>query len=163
MKKITISLIACVGKNRELGYKNDLIWKIPEDLAYFKQITNGKPIIMGQKTFESIGRPLPNRENIVLSKDKNFSPIGVRVAGSLDEALGIAKKLEKDEIFFIGGGFVYSQAIKIADKLYLTEVEDTAPADVFFPDYSDFDSIEKVGIGEYKGIKYSFLILTKNG
>ena len=156
-----ISLIACVGNNRELGYKNDLIWKIPEDLAYFKKITKGHAVIMGQKTYESIGHPLPNRTNIVLSDNMDFHPDGVLVARSMDEAIEVAKENEKEEIFFIGGAFVYSQSIKFADKLYLTLVDASAPADAFFPDYSDFSILENVGSGEYKGISYKYVLCQK--
>lgn len=156
-----ISLIACIGKNRELGYKNDLIWKIPEDLAYFKKITKGHAVVMGQKTFESIGKVLPGRINIVLSRSDNFSPTGVSVARSMNDALELAKHKEKEEVFFIGGGNVYSQAIGFADKLYLTIVDSSAKADVFFPDYSEFKTIEKVGKSEYKGIGYEYLVLTR--
>jgi dihydrofolate reductase len=161
MKQI-ISLIACVGKNRELGYKNDLIWKIPEDLEYFKRVTSGHPIIMGLKTYFSIGRPLPDRVNIVLSDDPKFSADGIKVAKSMEEALKIAEATQSNEVFFIGGGFVYSQAIKIADKLYLTLVDDSANADVYFPDYSQFTKVEKIGAGEYKEIAYKYLVFTKN-
>jgi len=163
MKKPVISLIACIGKNRELGFKNDLIWKIPEDLAYFREVTKGHVVIMGQKTFESIGRPLPNRTNIVLSDDPNFSPQGITTVRSMNEAINQAEKIEDDEIFFIGGAYVYSQAIKFADKLYLTLVEDSAQADVFFPEYPSYKLLEKKGKGEYKGIKYEYLILTRDG
>ena len=156
-----ISLIACVGNNRELGYKNDLIWKIPEDLAYFKKTTKDHVIVMGQRTYESIGRPLPERINIVLSDDLSFHPDGVMVARSMDEVMELAKKHEKKEMFFIGGAFVYSQAIKFADKLYLTLVDEVAPADVFFPDYDDFEALEKVGEGRYKDIDYEYMIYAK--
>jgi len=160
--KPLISLIACIGKNRELGYKNDLIWKIPEDMNYFKKTTRGHVVVMGQKTYQSIGKPLAGRINIVLSDDKKFSPEGVVIARSMDEALELARQNEKKEIFFIGGAYVYSQAIKFADKLYLTQVDDSAKADAYFPNYLKFKIIEKVGEGEYKGIKYAFLILKKN-
>lgn len=158
-----ISLIACIGKNGELGYNNDLIWKIPEDLAYFKATTQDHVVIMGQKTFESIGRPLPNRINVVLSDDSTFHPDGILIARNMEEALDIARQKEQSEVFFIGGAFVYSQAIKFADRLYLTLVDAEAQADTFFPDYNDFSAIEKVGKGRYKDISYKFLILKKNG
>ncbi len=161
MKKPVISLIACIGRNRELGYENDLIWKIPDDMAYFKAMTKGHAIIMGQRTFESIGRALPGRTNIVLSDDANFNPSDVIVARTMDEALKQAKDKETDEIFFIGGAFVYSQSIKFADKIYLTIVDDEAQADAFFPEYSDFDKLEKKSKGSYKGIDYNFVILSK--
>lgn len=158
----TISLIACIGQNRELGYKNDLIWKIPEDMAYFRQITSGHVVVMGQRTYESIGRPLPKRINVVLSDNIDFHPDGVLVARSMDEALELARDNESEEIFFIGGAYVYSQAIKFADKLHLTLVDATSTADTFFPKYDDFEPIEKVREGEYKGTKYEFVIFDKN-
>jgi dihydrofolate reductase len=160
--KPEISLIACIGKNRELGYKNDLIWKIPEDLKYFRDATTGKPVIMGLNTYYSIGKPLPNRLNIVLS-DKEVEIDGVSIARTLEDALRIARESKPSELFFIGGAYVYSQAIKIADKLYLTLIDDTSNADVYFPEYSDFKVVEKLGQGEYNRIKYEFLILKKDG
>ncbi len=128
-----ISMIAAIGKNRELGANNALLWNIPEDLNYFRTMTKGKPIIMGAKTFESIGRALPGRLNIVLSRERKEID-GVTVVTSLQEGYDIAQKSGAEEVFNIGGATVYELGIKDVDTLYLTHVDATFPnADVFFP------------------------------
>jgi dihydrofolate reductase len=131
----TISIIAGIGKNRELGAENKLLWNIPEDLKFFREKTKGHPVIMGRKTYESIGRILPNRPNLIITRDNNFSIPGVIICHSLDEAIKHAKELDRNEIFIIGGANVYAQAIGIADKLYLTVVDAEFRADTFFPEY----------------------------
>lgn len=152
-----LSLIAVIGKNRELGKDNDLIWNIPSDLKRFREITRGHPVIMGRKTFESIGHPLPNRKNIVISR--NFSHPGVTVVSSLDAAIAAAGE---GEIFVIGGASIYAQAIARADRLYLTLVEKTAPdADAFFPDYSRFTKIISEEPHEENGIRFTYRTLEK--
>lgn len=161
MKKPLISLIAAVGSNRELGLNNKLLWNIPEDMQYFKEKTMGHAVIMGQKTYESIGKPLSGRTNIVLSRDEGFSPEGCAVANSIDKALNTAKDHEKEEIFFIGGASVYKQSIDIADKLYLTLVDDTPEADVYFPDFKRFCNRCKTGGGISGGKKYEFWEMTR--
>lgn len=133
----TLSIIAVIGKNRELGKNNKLLWHIPEDLAWFKEKTTGHPVIMGKNTFLSMGRPLPNRVNIVLTKDPTFHADGITVAQSLDEAIKKGKATGADELFVIGGANLYSQTVPIADKLYITNVDATDPsADIFFPEYA---------------------------
>src|SRR5688572_7940409 len=118
-----LSFIAVIGKNRELGRNNDLLWHIPGDLPRFKKITNGHPVVMGRKTFESIGRPLPGRTNIVISSNPSFHPEGVVVVSSVEEALEKAKAAEgNEELFVIGGGKVFAETINRADRLYLTVV-----------------------------------------
>ncbi len=134
-----ISIIAAIGENRELGKDNKLLWQIAEDLKRFKQITAGHPVIMGRKTYESIGRPLPKRVNIVITRDRSYKPVGCTVAHSLDEALAVAQKIDPVEIFVIGGGEIYKQALDQADKLYLTLVKGTYEADAYFPEYTAFD------------------------
>jgi dihydrofolate reductase len=142
MEKPRISIIANIGeKNRALGKHNELLWKISDDLKRFKALTTGHPIIMGRKTYESIGRPLPNRTNIVISRQHDFKPDGVQVAHSLDEALAEAKLIEDQEIFIIGGGEVYKESLPFVDRLYLTLVHEEKEGDVFFPDYSAFSKI----------------------
>src|SRR3989344_3567649 len=141
MKESIISIIAAIGKNRELGKNNKLLWHIPEDLKRFKQLTFGHVIILGRKTYQSIGHTLLNRTNIIITRNTNFSISGAIITHSLDEALKIAKQKEKEEIFIIGGGLIYKEAINIADKLYLTLVDSTFDADTFFPDYSRFKNI----------------------
>lgn len=137
-----IILIAAIGKNRELGYQNKLIWQIPGDLPRFKQITMGSPIIMGRKTFDSIGHPLPGRQNIVITRNKSWSHIGVDSAYSSKQALALAVDAEK--VFVIGGSEVYSLYIQFADRMELTEVDDVpTQVDVWFPDYKEYGFVEK--------------------
>jgi len=132
-----ISIIAAIGKNNELGKRNELLWNLPADMKHFRDTTKGCTVIMGQKTFESIGNPLPNRRNIVLTQDDSFQPQGVEIAHSLDELFKLLEKtLNKDkEIFIIGGGQIYKLFIEKADKLYITHVNAEFPdADTFFPE-----------------------------
>lgn len=158
-----ISLIAAIASgNRALGKDNKLIYQVPEDLKRFQDLTSGHAIIMGRKTFESIGHPLPNRTNIVITRDPNYSSSGIIVTHSLDGALRIAKKKEQDKIFIIGGGQIYQEAMGLADKLYLTVVEGNPEADTFFPDYSQFKRvIWQSEQQESDGFKYRFLELEK--
>ncbi len=128
-----ISLIAAIGKNNELGKNNSLVFSMPADMKYFREKTRGHTVIMGRKTFESIGRPLPQRTNIVITRDKKYEKAGVEVVHSLTEA--IKKAGTKDEVFIIGGAEIYSQAMSFADKLYITHIHATdKKADTFFPE-----------------------------
>ncbi|HBK70416.1 MAG TPA: diacylglycerol kinase [Flavobacteriaceae bacterium] len=126
-----ITIIAAIGKNRELGKDNDLIWHLPNDLKRFKKVTSGHDVIMGRKTFESLGRPLPNRTNIIITRNKNYKAEGCIVVNSLEAALNTATDANP---YILGGGNIYSQAIKIADVLDLTLVDAELEADVFFPE-----------------------------
>lgn len=160
-----ISMIAAIASgNRALGLNGRLIYHIPEDLKRFKKITSGHPIIMGRKTFESIGHPLPNRTNIVISRDPDYSSEGIIVVHSLEEALRPFDRLRAqgdDEVFVIGGGQIYQEAIGLADKLYLTVVEGNPQADTFFPDYSEFKKVVFEEAHESDGLKYKFLDLER--
>lgn len=140
-----ISLIAAISEEqRALGFQNKLLWKIEGDLPRFKALTTHHPIIMGRKTYESIGKPLPNRTNIVISRSKDIQEApGLILTSSIEEAISKAKEIEKEEIFVIGGGQIYTEAIKLAHRLYLTIVKDEPEADTFFPDYSDFTQVIK--------------------
>ncbi|MCL4354459.1 dihydrofolate reductase [Patescibacteria group bacterium] len=161
-----ISIIAAIDEKRGIGKNGQLPWHLPEDLKRFKEITSGHTVIMGRKTFESIGRVLPNRTNIIITRDKDFNPhkfyssekCEVLMASSLDEAL---ERAQGDEVFIIGGGQVYAQAILKADKLYLTQVEGDFNCDTFFPDYSSFTNENFIGAGEENGIRYKFLELER--
>lgn len=136
-----ISIIAAIGKNRELGKRNDLIWRISADLKRVKELTTGHPIIMGKNTFDSIGRPLPNRTNIVVAQDVT-SIDGCVVVPTLPEAFAIAHDLDTEEIFIFGGARMYETSIPFAHRLYLTLIDATDPdADVFFPPYDDFKKV----------------------
>ena len=132
-----ISLIAAIGKNNELGKGNTLLWHIPADMKHFREITRGHTVIMGRKTFESIGRPLPDRRNIVITRDKNYLRDSVDVVHSLEEAIMSARTplAENEEIFIIGGAEIYKQAFAFADKLYITHIDaEDKDADAFFPE-----------------------------
>lgn len=126
-----ITIIAAIAKNNALGKDNQLIWYLPADLKRFKQVTLNHHIIMGRKTFESLGKPLPNRTSIIISRNKDYTAAGCIVVNSLKEAL---KEAETDENpYILGGAEIYKQAIEIADKLDLTFVHHNFNADVFFP------------------------------
>ncbi|MEX0621434.1 MAG: dihydrofolate reductase [Candidatus Woykebacteria bacterium] len=161
MKRPRISIIAAIGKNRELGKDNKLLWHISEDLKRFKKLTTGHPIIMGRKTFDSIGRVLPNRVNIVVTRDDSFKQDDVLACNSIKEALEKAESVENDEIFIIGGGQIFEQIIKFADRLYLTVVEGGYEADAFFPDYSKFKTIVSSQNGESEGLRYKYVVLER--
>lgn len=135
-----LALIAAVAENGCIGVDNKLPWYLPEDLKYFKAVTSGKAIIMGRSTFDSLGRPLPNRTNIVITRNTGFTaPEGVRVVHSLDEAITVAEAVAHiagdEEIVVIGGAQIYALALPRADRLYLTEVQKTVEGDAFFPDW----------------------------
>lgn len=141
-KKHTLSIIAAMSENRVIGNENKLVWNIPEELKRFRELTSGHPIIMGRKTHESIGRVLPNRTNIIITRDKDYKVEGAIIVHSLEEAIELARAQPgSDEIFVIGGGQIYQQAIPLADRIYLTVVEGNYQGDTFFPDYSGFKNI----------------------
>lgn len=131
--KPRISIIAALARNGVIGIENRLPWRLPEDLAHFKALTLGHPILMGRKTFESLGRPLPGRTNIVITRNPGYCKDGCRVAGSVPAAIALCK--DADEIFFIGGAELYAQVIPLADRLYLTEVDIETGGDAWFPEY----------------------------
>lgn len=161
MRTPEVSIIAAMSENRAIGRDNKLLWRIPEDLKHFRELTTGHPVIMGRKTFESIGRALPQRINIVITKDESFQAEGCVVCHSLTEAFEIAKTKEEDKIFVIGGGMVYQEAIGFVDKLYLTMVNGEFEGDTFFPDYSEFKRIISEQLGESGDIKFRFLELER--
>ena len=152
-------MIVAVGKNREIGKKNELLWHISKELKRFKEITYGHPIIMGRKTYESIGKPLPGRTSIVVSRQTSLNlPKEVLVVSSLDKAIEVAKTQKgSEEIFIIGGESIFKQALPIAEKLYLTVVEAEFPeADAFFPDYSRFRNKRLVKQGQDDKFRFNF-------
>ncbi|MDD3771264.1 MAG: dihydrofolate reductase [Weeksellaceae bacterium] len=128
-----ITLVVAKSDNQVIGRDNQLIWKLSSDLKRFKQLTSGHPIIMGRKTFESIGKALPNRRNIVITKNKNWNSEGIEVVHSLEEALKKAKSLDST-IFIIGGGTIYEQSISLADAIEVTEVHAVFEGDAYFPE-----------------------------
>lgn len=155
---MSYTIIAAIGKNRELGKDNDLIWHLPNDLKFFKQVTSNHAIIMGRKTFDSLPRMLPNRKHIVLTRSENL-PNEVEVYKELKQLLERYKD-SPDEIFIIGGASIYEQFLEHSDKLYLTEIEaEEKSADVFFPEFdkSDYTS-EVIKENEDNGIKYKHMV-----
>ncbi|MGH8492933.1 MAG: dihydrofolate reductase [Moraxellaceae bacterium] len=161
-----LALIAAVAENGCIGIDNKLPWYLPEDLKYFKAVTSGKPIIMGRTTFDSLGRALPNRTNIVITRNAGFTaPEGVRVVHSLEEAIMLAESVAhingNDEVVVIGGAQIYAQALPRADRLYLTEVKKSVAGDAFFPAWEKSDWKE-IGRQEHHyepaGLDYSFVV-----
>jgi dihydrofolate reductase len=138
---ITLSIIVAMANNRAIGKDNQLLWHLPEDLKYFKRITMGKPIVMGRKTFESIGRPLPGRLNIVITRQTDWAHEGVKVVHSIDDALQLAEAQSlldgKDEVMVIGGAEIYKTALAQAHRLYLTRVDTEIDVDAFFNEVDD--------------------------
>jgi dihydrofolate reductase len=128
-----VSAIVAVAKNNVIGIKNQIPWYLPADLKFFKKTTLDHHVIMGRKTFESIGKPLPNRTNVVITRDPFYAATGCMVVHSLDEALALAEKNGENEAFIIGGGQMYEQSWPRLDKIYLTEVDATMLGDVYFP------------------------------
>lgn len=147
-----LSMIVATAENNIIGRDNDMPWHLPADLAYFKKVTLGKPIIMGRKTYESIGRPLPGRRNIVISRDESYSPQGKGAAGvdivtSVEQALALVDGSDGgdavEEIMVIGGGAIYAHCLPKADRLYVTHIKAKIDGDTRFPDYDD-DSWQKM-------------------
>ena len=127
------ALVVAMARNRVIGRDNRLPWRLPADLAYFKQVTMGHPVVMGRRTHESIGRALPGRQNIVVTRNRAFSAPGCTVVGSLDEAWKAAG--DADEASVIGGTSLFAEALPLADRIHLTEVEAEVPGDTFFPPF----------------------------
>lgn len=138
-----ISIITAMDNNRLIGKENGLPWKIPADLQFFKKVTMSKPIVMGRKTFESIGRPLPGRKNIIITRDNDYTADGCEVVYSIDQAVSLAGHV--DEVMVIGGANIYQQFITQADRLYLTIVHGEFSGDAWFPeiDFSQWQLAEK--------------------
>ncbi len=126
-------MIVAHANNRIIGKDNDMPWHLPADLAYFKRTTLGKPVVMGRKTFESIGRPLPGRKNIVITRNPDYKAEGVDVVPSIEQALALVKDVE--EIMVIGGGAIYAHCLPAADKLYITHINAEIEGDTQFPSY----------------------------
>ncbi|EKE13847.1 MAG: dihydrofolate reductase [uncultured bacterium] len=161
MNKPLISIICALSENRAIGKDNKLLFHIAEDLKHFKEITLGHPVIMGRKTFESIGKLLPGRINVIVSRNPDLKVEGGYVFASLDKAIDFAKEKDKEEIFLIGGGEIYKQGLPLADKLYLTLIKGNYEADTFFPDYSEFRRTVNSESRESEGYQYKFLELER--
>lgn len=161
-QKVSI-IVAVAGSKRVIGKAGGMPWHIPEELKRFKEITLGHPIIMGRRTYESIGKVLPGRTNIVITRDQSYLEEGIIVVHSLEEALRFAQNQSgNDEVFVIGGGEIYRQALPLADKLYLTVIDREIEGDTFFPDYSEFKKVVWQSEEQQSdGFKYRFLELER--
>ncbi len=157
-----VIVVAMSKKNRGIGKDNRLLWHIPEDLKRFKALTYGHPIIMGRKTFDSIlailGKPLPGRTSIVLTRDETYTPEGALVAHSLEEAILLAQKERPEEIHIGGGAELYRQALPYVKKLYVTWIDDEVDADTFFPPFEDEFAITKTSpVMTHKDISFEWV------
>ena len=158
---MNITLIAAIGKNRELGLNNDLIWKIPEDLKFFRENTLGKPIVMGMNTLNSLPKLLSNRKHIVLTRKNVDLDSSIVIVHNIEELISYIELLD-GEVMVIGGASIYSQMIKYANKMLLTEILDESEADVYFPEFS-LDEWDKLLISshQYEDIKYNHVSYTR--
>ena len=158
-----LSIIAAMSANRVIGNNNNLPWRLPADLKRFKSLTLGHHLIMGRKTFESIGQPLPGRTTVVITHQTGFAPEGVLVAHSIDQALQMASG--DDEVFVAGGAQIYQQMLPRADRLYLTSIHEEFEGDTDFPEFEESDwqliSEEDHAADEKNPYSYSFLIYEK--
>ena len=164
---MNLSLIVAASQNNVIGRDNQLPWHLPEDLAYFKSVTMNKPLLMGRKTFESIGRPLPGRTNIVITRDRMWSHEGVQVASGLNDAMTLAQsaclKKESDEVMVIGGEQIYRLCLPLANRLYLTRVDALVDGDAYFPDFDekDWQQVAEKMPQQVQNYPYRFLILER--
>ena len=161
-----VSAIVAIARNYAIGHNNQIPWYLPADLKYFKKVTTGHHVIMGRKSFESIGRPLPNRTNVVITRDPFFVATGCTVVHSLEEALSLADANGETEAFVIGGGEIYRQSWHYLDRLYLTEVGiEPEGADVFFPRVDENEwkevSSEAHELDEKNAFTYVFKVLER--
>jgi dihydrofolate reductase len=160
-----LSLIVATANNNVIGKENAMPWHLPADLAYFKQVTLGKPVIMGRKTYESIGRPLPGRRNIVITRDKYYQASGVDIVNSIEEALALVNDV--DEVMVIGGGTIYQHCLPKADRLYVTHIHADITGDTHFPEYDIKHDWQKVSCERYaaddkNAYELSFCVYQRN-
>ena len=155
-----ISIIVAVAKNGVIGDKNSLLWHLREDMIHFRTTTSGHPVVMGRKTYDSIGRPLPKRTNVVITRDTNLAIEGCTVVHSLEEAVAMFDKSE--EVFIIGGAQIYKQALPIADRIYLTVIDKEYEGDTSFPeiDYSAWNEISREEHSGGEEFEHPFAFIT---
>jgi dihydrofolate reductase len=156
-----LSIIVAIDRQRGIGVRNQLPWHLPEDLAHFKRLTTGHPIIMGRKTFDSIGRPLPNRRSIVITRDPAWRRDGVEAVHSLDEAVAVVGEAPA---FIIGGAQVFDTALAVADRLIVTEIDGQFECDTFFPplDAATWREAERTRHQSANGLAFDIVIYTRN-
>lgn len=160
-----IAIVVAVADNHVIGKDNQLIWHLPADLRHFKQKTMGHPMIMGRKTFESIGKPLPGRTTIIVTRQENFQAEGCLVAHSVQEAIDLGRELDKEQVSIVGGAEIYKQAMPFVDTLYLTRVHHTFDGDTYFPELQEKEweqvSMERHEPDEKNRYSYSFIELRR--
>jgi len=158
-----IKLIVAKASNNVIGSNNNLIWHLPNDLKHFKNLTTNHPIVMGRKTYESLGRPLPNRTNIIITRDTNFTDESIVITHSLEAAIKKAKEIN-DDFFIIGGGEIYKQAMLLADELYITEVHHEFDGDTFFPEIDEetFEEVSRINHLKDPKHPYSYSFVSYN-
>ncbi len=158
----TLSLIAAMANERVIGRDNTLPWRLPEDLQHFKRTTLGKPVIMGRKTWESLGRPLPGRRNIVVSRNPDYLPVGGELVSSLEAAMAATADVE--EAFVIGGADLYRQALPLAQRIYLTEIAGDYAGDAHFPEFAaaDWREVSREAHTSSDGIAYAFVLYQRD-
>ena len=169
MEKTTLTIVVATAQNRAIGLNGKMPWHIPEDLKYFKAVTTGHPIIMGRKTFQSIGRPLPGRTNIVITRDQDYQAEGITVTHSLEQAIEVAKTVAQKngvrEVMVIGGAEIYALALPFTNKIHRTEIHAETDGDAFFPELiaSEWQEISrKPGeVTASDGTTYSFVVFER--
>ncbi len=167
---MTIALIVAASENNVIGRNNQLPWYLPGDLQYFKAMTLGKPVIMGRKTFESIGKPLPGRDNIVISRQSDYPTEGIKLVSSLDQAIALGESINLingvDEVMIIGGAQIYAESLELADRVYLTRVHRHVEGDAHFPalDAGSWHEIarEDIAAKEPNPFDFSYLVLERS-
>ena len=166
---MTIALIVAASQNNVIGRNNELPWHLPGDLQYFKTMTLGKPVIMGRKTFESIGRPLPGRDNIVISRQTDYAAKGIEVVSSLEQAIALGENINLingiQEVMIIGGAQIYEKSLDLADRVYLTRVQCKVEGDAYFPALDDDEwqeiAREDITAKESNPFDFSYLVFER--
>ena len=162
---VRIAAIVAMGRNRAIGKENSLLWKLPGDLPRLKKITMGKPLIMGRKTFESIGKPLPGRTNIVVTRQQDYRPEGCVIvrdpAAALATAISTAEADQADEVIVFGGADIYGALLGKTDRIYLTDVDDRPEADAFFPELNEADWEETIRAPQTGEPPFSYVVLDR--
>ncbi len=160
-----ISLLVAMDQHRLIGKDNQLPWHLPQDLAYFKKVTMGHKIIMGRKTFESIGRPLPGRENIIVTRDMTYTQPGCTILHSIEEIIALSSR-SNEEVFVIGGAEIFKEILPVSDRLYITEIDHEFEGDTYFPERKHSEwikvSAERGIMDEKNPYDYQFVIYEKS-
>jgi len=163
---VIVSIIAAMDRKRGIGVDNKLPWRLSADLKRFRELTMGHHLIVGRKTFESIGRPLPGRRMIVVTRDLNYKAAGCDVAHSVEDAINLARERDESEVFICGGAEIYAQIIGVADRMYLTFVDAEVAADTFFPEFDEREWNERESFyqpaDEKNQYAFTFKLMTRN-